>query len=212
MLAAILVFRPERWSWWPTVAVGVVAVALLMITVYRRNAVRWIVDRVRWRRRRRRTDSPAAAVDIPHGPSLYGVRVPDRFDGEAMTMVEVTGQAYSPTLLTGSATALTPNRLPLDALTELLEDQPGGIRLSGIDVVSSGLRVRRGTGYPPLYSTLLADRPAAGQRENLSGCAPGHRQLGDRTGLPDRRSVQRRLRRPNASSTPFFSAACGPNR
>ena len=31
-------------------------------------------------------------------------------------------------------------------------------------MVSSGLRVRRGTGYPPLYSTLLADRPAAGQR------------------------------------------------
>ena len=53
--------------------------------------------------------------------------------------------------------------MPLDALTGLL-DQPGGIRLSGIDVVSSGLRVRRGTGYPPLYSTLLADRPAAGQR------------------------------------------------
>jgi type VII secretion protein EccE len=78
-------------------------------------------------------------------------------------MIEVTGQAYSPTLLTGAATALTPNRLPLDALTGLL-DQPGGIRLSGIDVVSAGLRVRRGTGYPPLYSTLLADRPAAGQR------------------------------------------------
>ena len=52
-------------------------------------------------------------------------------------MVEVTGQAYSPTLLTGSAMALTPNRLPLDALTGLL-DQPGGIRLSGVDVVSAG--------------------------------------------------------------------------
>jgi type VII secretion protein EccE len=163
VLAGILVFRPERWSWWPTVAVGAAAAALLMITVYRRNAVRWFVDRVRWRRRRRRSDSPAPAVDIPHGASLYGVRVPDRFDGEAITMIEVTGQAYSPTLLTGSATALTPNRLPLEALTDLL-DQPGGIRLSGIDVVSSGLRVRRGTGYPPLYSTLLADRPAAGQR------------------------------------------------
>ena len=84
-------------------------------------------------------------------------------------MVEVTGQAYSPTLLTGSATALTPNRLPLEALTGLL-DQPGGIRLSGIDVVSSGLRVRRGTGYPPLYSTLLADRPAAGQRRTYWWC------------------------------------------
>ena len=163
VLTAILIFPPSRVSWWPTAAAAVVAIALLMVTVYRRNAVKWLVDRVRWWRRRRRTDSPAAAIDIPHGASLYGVRAPDSFDGEAISMVEVTGQAYSPTLLTGSATALTPNRLPLDALTGLL-DQPGGIRLSSIDVVSSGLRVRRGAGYPPLYSTLLADRPAAGQR------------------------------------------------
>jgi type VII secretion protein EccE len=161
--AAIVIFPPARVSWWPTAATAVVAILLLMVTAYRRNVVTWVADRVRLRRRRRRTESPAAAVDIPHGASLYGVRVPDRFDGEAITMVEVTGQAYSPTLLTGSATALTPNRLPLDALTDLL-DQPGGIRLSGVDVVSSGLRVRRGIGYPPLYSTLLADRPAAGQR------------------------------------------------
>jgi type VII secretion protein EccE len=162
-LAAILIFPPGRWSWWPTVATAVVAILVLMVTVYRRNVVTWFADRIRLRRRRRRADTPAASIDIPHGAALYGVRVPDRFDGDAITMVEVTGQAYSPTLLTGSATALTPNRLPLDALTNLL-DQPGGIKLSGIDVVSSGLRVRRGTGYPPLYSTLLADRPAAGQR------------------------------------------------
>ena len=163
VIAAIVVFPPGRMSWWPTVAVAVVAIAALMVTVYRRNTIGWLVDRARWWRRRRRSDLPVAAIDIPHGASLYGVRVEDRFDGEAITMIEVTGQAYSPTLLTGSATALTPNLLPLDALTDLL-DQPGGIRLSGIDVVSSGLRVRRGTGYPPLYSTLLADRPAAGQR------------------------------------------------
>ncbi len=163
VLTAILIFPPSRVSWWPTAAAAVVAITLLTVTVYRRNAVKWLVDRVRWWRRRRRADSPAAAIDIPHGASLYGVRAPDSFHGEAITMVEVTGQAYSPTLLTGSATALTPNRLPLDALTGLL-DQPGGIRLSSIDVVSSGLRVRRGAGYPPLYSTLLADRPAAGQR------------------------------------------------
>lgn len=162
-LAAILIFPPARWSWWPTAAAAFVAVLLLMLTVYRRNFVKWFVDRIRWRRRRKRTESPAPSIDIPHGASLYGVRVPEGFAGEAISMIEVTGQAYSPTLLTGSATALTPNRLPLDALTGLL-DQPGGIKLSGIDVVSSGLRVRRGTGYPPLYSTLLADRPAAGQR------------------------------------------------
>ncbi|MFZ0831543.1 MAG: type VII secretion protein EccE, partial [Mycobacterium sp.] len=91
---------------------------------------------------------------------LYGVRL---VDDEAITMIAVSGQPYSPTVLTGAATALTPNLLPLKELATLL-DQPGGIRLAGIDVVSSGLRVRRGTGYPPLYSTLLADRPAAGQR------------------------------------------------
>ncbi|WNG92979.1 type VII secretion protein EccE [Mycobacterium sp. ITM-2016-00318] len=162
-LAAILILPPGRWSWWPTAATAVVAILALMLTVYRRTVVKWIVDRVRWRRRRRRTGTPAPSIDIPHGASLYGVRMPERIVGDAITMIEVTGQAYSPTLLTGSATALTPNRLPLDALSGLL-DQPGGIKLSGIDVVSSGLRVRRGTGYPPLYSTLLADRPAAGQR------------------------------------------------
>ena len=53
--------------------------------------------------------------------------------------------------------------LPLDVLIELL-DQPGGLQLAGIDIVSAGHRVRRGTGYPALYSTLLADRRAAGQR------------------------------------------------
>ena len=42
-------------------------------------------------------------------------------------------------------------------------DQPGDLHL-GIDVVNAGHRVRRGTGYPALYSTLLADRPAAGER------------------------------------------------
>ena len=165
VLAAIVIFPPARMSWWPTAATAVVAIALLMITVYRRNAVSVV------RPTGFAGGAGAAAptplprpIDIPHGASLYGVRVPDRFDGEAITMVEVTGQAYSPTLLTGSATALTPNRLPLEALTGLL-DQPGGIRLAGIDVVSSGLRVRRGIGYPPLYSTLLADRPAAGSAE-----------------------------------------------
>ncbi len=163
VIAAIVIFPPARTSWWPTAAVAVVAIAAFMVTVHRRNVIRWLVDRARWWRRRRRADMTAAAIDIPHGAALYGVRVSDSFDGEAITMIEVTGQAYSPTLLTGSATALTPNLLPIDALTGLL-DQPGGIRLSGIDVVSSGLRVRRGTGYPPLYSTLLADRPAAGQR------------------------------------------------
>ena len=59
------------------------------------------------RRRRRHASPVAAAVDIPHGAIVCGVRV----DGdEAITMIGVDGQAYSPTLLRGSAKALTPNR------------------------------------------------------------------------------------------------------
>jgi type VII secretion protein EccE len=79
-------------------------------------------------------------------------------------MVRVAGQAYTPTFLRGSTVSLSTNVLPLGVLTGLL-DQPGGLKLAGIDIVSSGHRVRRGTGYPPLYSTLLADRPAAGRRD-----------------------------------------------
>ena len=33
--------------------------------------------------------------------------------------------------------------------------------------------MRRGTGYPPLYSTLLADRPARRGRPGARGVRPG---------------------------------------
>ena len=161
VVAGLVLFPPARASWWPAAGIAVAAIAALLVTVHRRSAVGWLAALVRfWRRRRRGPVAIPAAVDIPHGSQLYGVRVAG---DEAITMIAVSGQAYSPTVLTGAATALTPNLLPLDELTALL-DQPGGIRLAGIDIVSSGVRVRRGIGYPPLYSTLLADRPAAGQR------------------------------------------------
>ena len=90
---------------------------------------------------------------------MYGVRTADN---EAVTMIEVDGRAYSPTFLRGSTLALTDNLLPLDVVIGLME-QPGGLQL-GIDIATAGYRVRPGTGYPQLYSTLLADRGAAGQR------------------------------------------------
>ena len=163
VIAAIVAFPPARMSWWPTGAVGVIAAAALLVTVYRRNMLRWLVDRVRWWRRRRR--NAAAGGGRRHTARRLAVRGagPGRVRRRSDHDDRGDRSGVLTDVLTGSATALTPNLLPMDALTGLL-DQPGGIRLSGIDVVSSGLRVRRGTGYPPLYSTLLADRPAAGQR------------------------------------------------
>ena len=164
-------------------AVAVVAIAALMVTVYRRNTIGWLVDRARWRRRRRRSDLPAAAIDIPHGASLYGVRVADRFDGEAITMIEVTGQAYSPTLLTGSATALTPNLLAArraDGSARSARRHPPVGHRRGVEWTARAPRHRL-----PAAVFHPAGRPSGrGAAPNISGGAPRHREFGDRPGLP----------------------------
>ena len=160
-IGAFIGLAPGRFGWWPAAAITAAAFVLMVVTVYRRNLPGWIAALMRWRSRRRRREQAAAAVDVTQGNIVCGVRV-DAY--EAITMVAITGRAYTPTFLRGSAVSLTTNVLPLDVLTGLL-DQPGGLKLAGIDVVSSGQRVRRGAGYPPLYSTLLADRPAAGRRD-----------------------------------------------
>jgi type VII secretion protein EccE len=160
-IGAFIGLAPARFGWWPAAVITAAAFVAMVVTVYRRNLPGWIAALMRRRSRRRRPIEAAAAVDVTQGNIVCGVRV-DEY--EAVTMLNVAGRAYTPTFLRGSTVSLTTNVLPLDVLTGLL-DQPGGLRLAGIDVVSSGQRVRRGTGYPPLYSTLLADRPAAGRRD-----------------------------------------------
>ncbi|WP_018604176.1 type VII secretion protein EccE [Mycobacterium sp. 155] len=159
-LAAFAALPPHRFGWWPGAVIGVAALVLLLITVYRRNAAAWVAARLRWRTRRTTVAAAGVAVDVPCGSTMVGVRAEPH---EAITMVEVAGRAYTPTFLRGSALTYTENLLPLQVLIDNL-DQPGGLRIS-IDVVQSGQRVRRGSGYPALYSTLLADRPAAGARQ-----------------------------------------------
>ena len=158
-IAAFAALPTNRFGWWPATAITVVALVVLLVTVHRRNVAAWAAARARWMRARRYTTAVGAAVDISHGGEVYGVRTAGN---EAVTVVEVDGRAYSPTFLRGSTVSRTDNVLPLGVLTGLME-QPGGLLL-GIDIVCTGHRVRPGTGYPQLYSTLLADRGAAGQR------------------------------------------------
>jgi type VII secretion protein EccE len=158
-IAAFAALPPHRFGWWPASVITAAALVLLLVTVHRRNVATWVSARTRWMRARRYTTAVGAAVDISHGGSVYGVRTAGN---EAVTVVEVDGRAYSPTFLRGSTVSRTDNVLPLAVLVALME-QPGGLHL-GIDIVCAGFRVRPGTGYPQLYSTLLADRGAAGQR------------------------------------------------
>ncbi|WP_428338887.1 type VII secretion protein EccE [Mycobacterium sp.] len=158
-LAAFTALPPGYAGWWPAAVITAVAIIALVVTVHRRNAATWVAARARWLRARRTAVPTAAAVDIAQGSIVCGVRTDTH---EAITMIRVAGRPDSPTFLRTSSVSKTANLLPLDVLIGLL-DQPGDLHL-GIDVVSAGHRVRRGTGYPALYSTLLADRPAAGQR------------------------------------------------
>lgn len=158
-IVAFAALPVARFGWWPPAAIAVVTLVVLSVTVYRRNVVAWVAARVRWLRRRRYTTPVGAAIDVSHGDVVYGVRTAG---DEAVTVIRVDGRPYAPTFLRGSTVSRTVNVLPLDVLTQFLE-QPGGLRLA-IDVVSSGFRVRPESGYPQLYSTLLADRGAAGQR------------------------------------------------
>ena len=158
-LAAQLVVPPASFGWWPLVVITLLAAVLLLVRVHRYNAATWVAARARLHRQRRHTETIGAAVDISHDGAVYGVRTDEH---EAITVIEVDGRPYVPTFLRGSTMTLTSNILPLDLITDLM-DQPGGLRL-GIDIVSDGYRVRAGTGYPQLYVTLLADRGAAGQR------------------------------------------------
>jgi len=158
-IAAYVALPPARFTWWPFAAITVVTLVLLLVRVHRRNFATWVAARVRWWRTRRYATGVGAAIDIGHGNEVYGVRTAG---DEAVTVIRVDGRPYEPTFLRGSTMSLTRNLLPLEVLTRFF-DQPGGLRLS-VDVVSMGYRVRPGSGYPELYSTLLADRGAAGQR------------------------------------------------
>jgi len=155
--------------------------------------------------RRRRPVEAAASVDVTQGNIVCGVRV-DEY--EAVTMLNVAGRAYTPTFLRGSTVSLTTNVLPLDVLTGLL-DQPGGLKLAGIDIVSSGQRVRRGSGYPPLYLDVAGRPTRRRASRHPPDRASGSDRLGGRLVLIARRSVRLRRQPPNASLMPFCRKGFG---
>lgn len=79
-----------------------------------------------------------------------------------VTMIAVWGRPYIPTLLRPDG-AQTPNTVPLTVIAEQMSRFGLGV---DVDVITHGRRTAGDT-YAQLYATMLADRPAAGQRNTI---------------------------------------------
>jgi type VII secretion protein EccE len=79
-----------------------------------------------------------------------------------VSMIHIWGRPYIPTLLRPQGSQ-TPNTLPLSTLANEMTKFGLGV---DIDVISHGRRTASDT-YADLYATMLADRPAAGQRSTV---------------------------------------------
>ena len=153
--------------------------------LHRRTVPGWLAAVRRWRRSRRgKYPAAAAAVRMPHGNIVCGVRV------EAYGPHDDRGDRPVPLTFPARLHSVA-DRQPAAAevLTESCSTSPAGIRLAAIDVVPCRTPRAPRQRIPPLYGTLLADRPAAGQRTMVRG-APRHQTrrpacgIGNRSGLP----------------------------
>lgn len=138
------------------------AVGLLLFVVRLTGLTPWqwlghALRRLRHHKQRRL--ALGEAIDIDSDGQLLGVRI----DGHTViTMVNVWGRPYIPTLLRPQG-AETPNNVPLTVIAEQMQRFGLGV---DVDVISQGRRTASDS-YAQLYTTLLADRPAAGQRTTM---------------------------------------------
>jgi type VII secretion protein EccE len=151
-------------GWLVVVAVIVVVTLAAMVRFHghtvARRALLWLHDR----RPHDVASQIPLPVDVRRGDLVFGIQ---RDADTATAVIEVYGKQYEPTVAPGRRRAVTRNTLPLDVIADHLV-QPGPLVLAGIDIVSSGSRVARAHGYPPVYSAVLQEQPAAGQRSTYA--------------------------------------------
>ncbi|MCH9729752.1 MAG: type VII secretion protein EccE [Actinomycetia bacterium] len=98
-------------------------------------------------------------VDVDSDGHPLGVCVDEH---TLVTMVNVWGRPYIPTLLRPQG-AETPNTLPVTMIADQMQRLGLGV---DIDVITQGRRTANDS-YGQFFATVLADRPAAGQRTTV---------------------------------------------
>jgi type VII secretion protein EccE len=147
-------------GWLVVVAVIVVVASAALLRFHGHTATRRALLWLRDRRPAGVASQIPLPVDVRRGELVVGVQ---RDADTATAVVEIYGKQYEPTVTSGRRRAVTRNTLPLDVIADQLV-QPGPLVVAGIDIISSGSRVGRAHGYPPVYSAVLQEQPAAGQR------------------------------------------------
>ncbi|MBV9088299.1 MAG: type VII secretion protein EccE [Mycobacteriaceae bacterium] len=152
---------PSRRAFWVAAAVAVVVTALALVTVRRVS----LLSAVFWGR-----VGVAAALDtatgkaIDHrrrfGEGVVGIREQRRL---LVAVVAVDGPSHPPSVL-DRHTVASATMLPLNVVANALRQFD--IQLNNIDVVSVGSRRTLNAGHPyaPVYSAIVGDHAAVGQR------------------------------------------------
>ena len=146
--------------WWAGAAGGAaVGLLLFVVRVKRLTPWQWVRRAVGRLRHKQHRVGAAEYVDVDSDGQPLGVRVDEH---TLVTMVNVWGRPYIPTLLRPQG-AETPNTLPLSVIAEQMQRFGLGV---DVDVIAQGHRTASDS-YGQFYATLLADRPAAGQRTTV---------------------------------------------
>lgn len=140
-------------------AAALLAVAMMLVSVQGIPVWRWAVLAAGLLRSRDRDLPAAEPSDIDSDGDTLGVLIEGH---TVVTMVELRGKAYTPTLLRPDG-AETPNTVPVSVIAAQMRRVGLGVE---VDIISQGRRATSDQ-YGGLYSSLLGDRPAAGQRTNV---------------------------------------------
>ncbi|WP_245662507.1 type VII secretion protein EccE [Nocardia vermiculata] len=150
-----------RAPWWAGAVTVCVVVVTLTVRVGGRTGVRWLIDWCSYRldrqARAQARGSLAVLRDVEVAAGLCGVRDDDSV---YVAMIQLAPNLDLPTVI-AERELYTEDTVPVQELLHMLDQF--GIDI-GIDIVTTGQRVRPAGGYSMLYDQLIGAHPVVGDR------------------------------------------------
>lgn len=159
--SVVLAGLSARAPWWVGAIVGVTLLAVVVVRVYGRTPVRWLLDWAEYRfgrtGRQQELTCPARVRDVEVAAGVCGVQE----DGTTLVaMIQLAPNLDLPTVI-AEQTIYTEDTVPVEALVPMLDHY--GVAVD-IDIVTTGQRVRPAGSYSMLYDQLIGSHPVVGNR------------------------------------------------